>query len=106
MRAFTVRYCSEPGGARASARSQAIFAPCQSRAEPASLACWESASNSIACVSSLQDGQASACGSSAVPQFEHRVEVAGSTTPYCTDQIWWTAWDSNNQAFCGFSKLL
>ncbi len=86
MRALTVRYCSEPGGASARARSQAFFAPCQSWAEPASLACCESASNSMACVSSLQDGQASACGSSAVPQFEHRVEVAGSTNPYCSDQ--------------------
>src|SRR5579864_4169092 len=86
MRAFTVLYSAESGGRSGSARSQAILAPCQSRAEPASLACCDNASNSIACVSRLQDGQASACVSSAVPQFEHRVEVVGSTTYYCSDQ--------------------
>jgi hypothetical protein len=33
----------------------------------------------MACLICLQDGQASACGSSAVPQFEHKVDVAGVT---------------------------
>src|ERR1035438_209900 len=80
MRAFTVRYSLESGGSRASALSQASFAPFQSLDWPASLACCESVSNSCAWVSLPQEQQLKAWGVRADPQFEHGVEMAESTT--------------------------
>src|SRR5277367_495035 len=70
MRALTVRYSPDPGGTRASARSQANFAPCQSRDWPASLACCESISSSWACVRRPQEEHDKASGARADPQFE------------------------------------
>ena len=83
MRPLTARYSPESGGRSGRAFSQADLAPCQSPACPASLACWASASNCCACVSRPQAGQVSASADSAPPQFEHRLEMTGTTKFHC-----------------------